>query len=148
MKSIWAGLLGMIPLLLVTTACGPQAEDFSGTYLGTLERTETRGAQTFMQTRESYLVYIAPGERKEALIQFRNECAVRAQVDKDGTFEISNQACKETLDSSSLDATVNGSGTLSESGELTLNLTLEGTASLNTDSYDYTSTESFTGGLQ
>ncbi len=133
---------------LGVTGCGPQPEDFTGTYQGKLERTETRDELTFMQEYEPYSVYIAPGDTQEIVIQLRDECAVMAQMEKDGAFKIVGQPCRQELDSTALDAVVNGDGTVSEEGSLTMSFSLSGTGRLNTDMFTYSSDESFTGVVQ
>lgn len=143
----------MRKLLIVLTglwcaSCGPEPADFTGSYEGKLERMETRDALTFMQEFEPYSIFIAPGNTQEIVVQLRDECAVMAQMDKDGAFEIIGQPCKRELDSTGLDAVVNGDGTVTEEGTLSMTFTLKGTGRLNTAMYDYTSTENFTGVAQ
>lgn len=145
MRRLWC--MNMV-VWLCLISCGPEPADFTGAYEGKLERKETRGELTFMQEFEPYSVFIAPGESQEIVIQLRDECAVMAQMQKDGAFEIIGQPCKRELESSALDAIVNGDGTVSEEGDLTMTFTLSGTGRLNMNTYDYTSTESFTGVAQ
>lgn len=133
---------------LICAGCGPDASDFNGVYEGKLERTEKRDALTFMQEYKPYSVFISPGASEEIFVQLRDECAVMAQMQKEGEFEIVAQPCKRERDSSGLDAIVNGSGVVSEEGTLTLTFTLEGTGRLNMNTYTYSSTESFTGVAQ
>ena len=146
--NFFSGLAAGLSVLLVG-ACGPQPEAYVGTYSGKLERTETRGQQTFKQDYEPYLVHVAPAETGDLYMQLRDECAVAAQMQDDGAFEIVGQPCKENLESFGLDAVVNGSGSVSEDGKLTVEFTLTGTTRRNAmDTQEYSSTESFTGEIQ
>lgn len=129
-------------------ACGPQPGEYAGSYEGRLERTEKRGAQTFKQDDEPYFVHVAPAGDGDLFVQLRDECAVAAQMLDDGAFEIVDEPCKEELESSALNATVKGSGSVSESGSLTLEFSLTGTIRRNMETLDYSSTESFTGVLR
>ena len=146
LSASWPAAL-LLTTLCALVSCGPQAQDFTGTYQGTLTRVEERGVFTFTPKFNSYSVFIAPGEKGELLVQLRDECAVRAELLDDASFEIPSQPCTEQLDSASLDATLQGSGTLS-GDTLTLSFGLEGTGRLGDDTYAYTSTETFSGARQ
>jgi len=149
-------LLVLIPMLSTSLAClfnrGDEFEplDLSGAYKGTIESSDKEGDVVYSSEGE-HVVYVSPGRDDDLVFQLQDECAATAELDVvDGSFTINEQSCSFESDGYSISGNVSGSGTLSESGSLTLNYTIDGMISraTNTMEVSYRSTNAFTGSKQ
>lgn len=139
--------LSGVLLTLIFTGCGLDADEYGGSYEGTLKSVDKEGMLTYMR-EETRFVHISPAQDGQLAVQVRDECVVLADLDGDAVTLVPTR-CVADSQSFALDAQVSGSGSLDASaGTLTLSFTLKGTILRAGNMLDYDSTNTFTGARQ